>query len=91
MHLKIRCDGESKKICKIFWELRECLGLLHKLCSINSIVEQLHENWSLWSTSLGALTTLPFFLELSAWSWNRLAKKRWTELKKRGKTGDKHP
>jgi len=26
------------------------------------------KNWSSWSTSLGALTTPPFFLELSAWS-----------------------
>ena len=25
MRLKIRCDGESKKFCKTFWELRPCL------------------------------------------------------------------
>ena len=37
-------------------------------CSINFIIEKLYKNWSLWSTSLGALTTPPFFLELSAWS-----------------------
>jgi hypothetical protein len=36
------------------------------------------KNWSLWSTSLGALTTPPFFLEQSARSWNRLAKKTWS-------------
>ena len=25
MHLKIRCDGESEKFCKIFWELNKAL------------------------------------------------------------------
>ena len=39
------------------------------------------KNWNLWSISLGALTTPPFFLEQSAWSWNRLAKKCGAELK----------
>jgi hypothetical protein len=31
---------------------------------------------------LGALTTPLFFLEQSAWSWNRLAKKIWSGAKK---------
>jgi len=26
MRLKIRCDGESKKFCKIFWELNKALA-----------------------------------------------------------------
>ena len=25
MRLKIRCDGESEKFCKIFWELNKAL------------------------------------------------------------------
>ena len=25
MRLKIRCDGESEKICKIFWEVNKAL------------------------------------------------------------------
>ena len=28
MCLKIRCDGESEKFCKIFWELNNAEGLL---------------------------------------------------------------
>ena len=28
MRLKIRCDGESEKFCKIFWELNKTLGNL---------------------------------------------------------------
>ena len=28
MRLKIRCDGESEKFCKIFWELNKALGQL---------------------------------------------------------------
>jgi hypothetical protein len=37
-----------------------CFGLLHKLYSTNSTMEQLQKTWSKWSTSLGALTTSPF-------------------------------
>jgi len=31
MHLKIRCDGESEKFCKIFWEVNKTLELLYIL------------------------------------------------------------
>ena len=27
MRLKIRCDGESEKFCKIFWELKQGLDI----------------------------------------------------------------
>jgi hypothetical protein len=56
------------------WSLWGCLGHF-----TNSTVEQLHKKWSLWSTSLDALTTPPFFLEQIAWSRNYLAKKRGAE------------
>ena len=47
-----------------------CLGLLHKL----------HHGAAPQKTRvLGALTTPLFFLELSAWSWNHLVKKRGAE------------
>jgi hypothetical protein len=66
-------------------------------CSINS-APQLHcgaalqkKIWSLWSTSLGALITPPFFLEQSAWRWNRLAKKCGAELKNVKRSSPKHP
>ena len=26
MRLKIRCDGECEKFCKIFWELNKAIG-----------------------------------------------------------------
>jgi hypothetical protein len=65
---------------------RGCLGLLHKLHRGAS----LQKNWSLWSTSLGALTTLPFFLEQSAWNWNYLTKKRKAELKNVERYSPKH-
>jgi hypothetical protein len=61
-------------------------------CSTNSNVEQLYKkNWSLWSTSLGALITTPFFLEQSAWKWNLLAEKRGAELKNLKRSSPKHP
>jgi hypothetical protein len=59
-----------------------CLGLLYKLCSTNSTVEQLQKKLEFVEhLSLGAHTTPQFFLEQNAWSWNRLAKKREAELK----------
>jgi hypothetical protein len=29
---KIRCDGESEKFCKIFWELNRALVWLYEAC-----------------------------------------------------------
>jgi hypothetical protein len=47
-------------------------------------MEQLHKNLEFVDISLGALTTSYFFLEQSAWSWNRLAKETWSKDEKRG-------
>ena len=33
MCLKIRCDGESEKFCKIFWELNKAANKSLLLCS----------------------------------------------------------
>ena len=41
MCLKIRCDGESKKICKIFWELNKALPKIQKLFKILHHIEYL--------------------------------------------------
>jgi len=72
--------------------VRGCLGLFHKLCSTNSTVEQLHKKLEFVEyLSLGVLTTPPFFLELSAWSWNRLAKKRGAKLKNVEQSSPKLP
>jgi len=84
--------NESATVAKIqiFLHLNKALGGVWD-CFTNSTVEQLHKKLKLWSTSLGALTTPPFFLELSAWSWNRLAKKREAELKNLEQSSPKHP
>jgi len=35
MRLKIRCDGESEKFCKIFWELNKAYVLVVKDYSLH--------------------------------------------------------
>ena len=39
MRLKIRCDGESEKFCKIFWELNK--AKVQKLFKIPCYIEYL--------------------------------------------------
>jgi hypothetical protein len=56
-------------------------GLLHKFCSTNSIIKQLYKKLEFVEYPFRCSPTPPFFLELNAWSWNRLAKKRGVELK----------
>jgi hypothetical protein len=52
----------------------ECSELLHKLCSINSTVKQLHKKLEFLDHRLGALTTSHFFLIL--WSCTCLSKNK---------------
>jgi len=40
MRLKIRCDGESEKFCKICWELNKALGLTFSI-RYSSVVSHL--------------------------------------------------
>jgi len=54
-------------------------------------MEQLHKKLEFVEYLFRCSHNSIFLLELSVWSWNRLAKKRGAELKKRGAESPKHP
>jgi len=46
MCLKIRCDGESEKFCKIFWELNKASGKLERVAGVAGVGAAEQDFWA---------------------------------------------